>query len=76
MIEIVGIVDALSTDARDGWFSAAQLRDRLDNGRKIAIQILENFDRQGLTIRRGDLRRINPQKLDLFGPRTEKSVRA
>ena len=43
-----------------------QFRDRLDNGRKVAIQILEFFDRHGVTLRRGDLRRMNTQRLDLF----------
>ena len=43
-----------------------QFRDRLDNGRKVAIQILEFFDRHGVTLRRGDLRRVNPRRLDLF----------
>ena len=49
------------------WFTAAAFRDRMDNGRKVAIQILDFFDRQGVTLRRGDLRRINPHRLDLFG---------
>ena len=52
-----------------GEFSAAQMRDRLDNGRKVAIELLEFFDRHGVTLRRGDLRRINPQKRDAFAPR-------
>ena len=51
-----------------GVFTAAQFRDRVDNGRKVAIQILEFFDRHGVTLRKGDLRRINPHRLDLFGP--------
>ena len=46
-----------------------QFRDRLDNGRKVAIQILEFFDRHGVTLRRGDLRRINQHRLDLFASR-------
>ena len=50
----------------DGQITAAQVRDRLNNGRKVAIQILEYFDRRGLTLRRGDLRRIDPRKLDQF----------
>lgn len=62
--EIVTI--AADLDAAHGLFSAAQLRDRLDNGRKVAIQILEFLDRHGVTMRRGDLRRINPRRLDLF----------
>ena len=53
--------------AEGGWFTAAAFRDRLDNGRKVAIQILDFFDRAGVTLRRGDLRRINPHRLDLFG---------
>src|SRR5262249_41948009 len=55
-----------------GKFTAAQFRDRLENGRKVAIQILEFFDRHGLTIRRQDLRRINPARADVF---TSKSTR-
>ena len=38
------------------------------NGRKVAIQILEFFDRQGITVRRGDYRRTAPQKLERYGP--------
>ncbi len=65
--EIVAICRAIS-DAKDGAeFTAAELRDRLDNGRKVAIQILEFLDRHGVTIRRGDLRRMNKHRLDLFG---------
>ena len=67
------IAAGLSQAAPDGMFTAAQFRDRLDNGRKVAIQILDFFDRHGLTIRRGDLRRINPHRLDLFGPVASKS---
>ena len=52
--------------APNGQFTAAQFRDRLDNGRKVAIQILEFFDRHGVTLRRGDMRRINKHRLDLF----------
>jgi selenocysteine-specific elongation factor len=54
--------------AEQGEFTAAQFRDRVENGRKVAIQILDFFDRHGLTLRRGDLRRINKHRLDLFGP--------
>jgi selenocysteine-specific elongation factor len=49
-----------------GQFTAAQLRDRLENGRKVAIQVLEFFDRHGVTLRRGDFRRVNKHRLDLF----------
>ena len=39
---------------------AADLRDRLGNGRKVAIQPLEFLDRRGITLRDGDRRRIAP----------------
>jgi selenocysteine-specific elongation factor len=64
--EMVEIAVDLAAKAPDGQFAAAQFRDRLDNGRKVAIQILEFFDRHGVTLRRGDLRRINRHRLDLF----------
>ena len=35
---------------------------------KVAILILEFFDRHGVTVRKGDLRRTVPQKLEQFGP--------
>jgi len=38
--------------------TAGQCRDILGCGRKLAIMILEYFDMQGLTIRRGDLRTL------------------
>jgi selenocysteine-specific elongation factor len=64
--EMVGIVVDLSQIQPAGQFIASQFRDRVDNGRKVAIQILEFFDRHGVTLRRGDLRRINRHRLDLF----------
>ena len=64
--EIVTLIQDIGHRAADGQFTAAQLRDRLENGRKVAIQILEFFDRHGVTLRRGDLRRINPLRVDLF----------
>jgi len=63
--EMIGIAHGLGND-----FTAAQFRDRLDNGRKLAILILEFFDRHGITIRRGDLRRTVPQKLGQYGPQS------
>jgi selenocysteine-specific elongation factor len=58
----------LSEQAAEAKFTAADFRDRLENGRKVAIQILEYFDRHGFTIRRQDLRRVNPGRIDLFVP--------
>jgi selenocysteine-specific elongation factor len=61
--EMIAIAHGLGDD-----FTAAQFRDKLDNGRKLAILILEFFDRHGITARRGDLRRTVPQKLGQYGP--------
>jgi selenocysteine-specific elongation factor len=62
------IVIDLAAHGEDAVFTAAQFRDRVENGRKVAIQILEFFDRYGVTLNRDDLRRVNPHRLDLFGP--------
>ena len=64
--EMVEIAADTAAKSSDGQFTAASFRDRLDNGRKVAIQILEFFDRHGVTLRRGDLRRVNKHRLDLF----------
>ena len=64
--EMVEIAADIAAGAADGQFTAAQFRDRMNNGRKVAIQVLEFFDRHGVTLRRGDLRRINRQRLDFF----------
>jgi selenocysteine-specific elongation factor len=60
--EMVGVAHGFGRD-----FTAAEFRDKLDNGRKVAILVLEFFDRHGVTVRRGDLRRTVPQKLGQFG---------
>ena len=74
--DMAQIAIALAAETPDGQFTAAHFRDRLDNGRKVAIQILEFFDRQGFTIRRQDLRRINPARVGLFAPDATTSARA
>jgi len=73
--EMVATIAELSGRANCPHFAAGDLRDRFANGRKVAIQILEFFDRHGVTIRKGDLRTANRHRLDLFsaGPETENS---
>ncbi|HEY2624092.1 MAG TPA: SelB C-terminal domain-containing protein, partial [Dyella sp.] len=68
MHEMVLIAADIAAQAADGRFTAAQFRDRIDSGRKVAIQILEFFDRQGVTLNHGTLRRMQARYLDLFGP--------
>jgi selenocysteine-specific elongation factor len=64
--EIAEILQDIAACAPRGEITAALLRDRLNNGRKVAIQILDFFDRHGYTIRRGDLRRMNYNRLNMF----------
>ena len=70
--EMVRLFAALEAAAKNGWVTAAAFRDRLEAegggivGRKVAIQTLEFLDRHGVTIRRGDLRRLNVHRRDLF----------
>ncbi|WP_137113575.1 selenocysteine-specific translation elongation factor [Mesorhizobium sp. GR13] len=66
MREMACIMVDVAAQAEDGWFTAPAFRDRVNNGRKVAIEILDFFDRLGVTLRRGDLRRINPHRIDLF----------
>ncbi len=63
--EAAAVVASLG-QSPDGQFAATQLRDRLDTGRKAAIELLEYFDRRGVTVRRGDLRRVDTRKLALL----------
>ncbi len=70
--EMVAFAHALAEAAPGREFAASAFRDRIEHGghavgRKVAIQILEFLDRHGVTLRRGDLRRLNRHRLDLFG---------
>jgi selenocysteine-specific elongation factor len=72
--EMVQIGANLTTASESGEFTAAQFRDHINCGRKVAIQILEFFDRHGVTLRHGDLRRVNKHRIDLF--QAPKEIRA
>jgi selenocysteine-specific elongation factor len=64
MAEMAAI--AAEIGERDGLLTAASFRDRLNNGRKVAILILEFFDKAGVTIRSGDVRRVRTDRVDMF----------
>jgi selenocysteine-specific elongation factor len=49
---LVGVLEEL------GWATPAQIRDQLGRSRKWLIPLLEWADRQGLTVREGDRRRL------------------
>ncbi len=65
--EMIQVADRLAKASADGSFSAAAFRDKVDNGRKVAIQVLEFFDRHSVTIRKGDFRKMRADRLNLFG---------
>lgn len=65
-------VDKLATivaelEREHGEARAAEFRDRIDTGRKLAIQILEFFDRVGYTRRAGEGHRLRADGWQLFG---------
>ncbi len=66
--EMARVAAALAKNDPGEKLTAAAFRDRLDNGRKVAIQILEYFDRVGVTLRTGDTRGVREDRLALFGP--------
>jgi selenocysteine-specific elongation factor len=66
--EMAGIAAAIAEVGPAGTLTAAEFRDRLANGRKVAIQVLEFFDRAGVTVRVGDERRVRTDRLGMFGP--------
>jgi selenocysteine-specific elongation factor len=64
--ELAAIAERIAGQDPRGELTTARFRDAIDTGRKLAIQILDFFDRAGVTTRRGDLRTINPQNLHRF----------
>ena len=53
---------AIALSAGPQGFTAAEFRDAAAVGRNLAIEVLEHFDRRGLTRRAGDRRRVvNPR---------------
>lgn len=53
-----GIVHELARTRPDGTFSVADFRDRAGIGRNAVVEVLEYFDRIGLTRRDGQVRKV------------------
>jgi selenocysteine-specific elongation factor len=59
MLELGEMARALASEnGEPRTFTAAEFRDSAGCGRSVAIQILEYFDRHGITLRQGDMRRL------------------
>jgi selenocysteine-specific elongation factor len=67
LVEMIAIADRIASGTSDKAVTAAAFRDQIGSGRKVAIQILEFFDRAGVTVRNGDLRTLQRSKMDRFG---------
>jgi len=67
VVEMIAIADRLAAGSADATVTAGAFRDKIGSGRKVAIQILEFFDRAGVTVRHGDTRKVSREKLDRFG---------
>ncbi|MBK8065368.1 MAG: selenocysteine-specific translation elongation factor [Betaproteobacteria bacterium] len=67
LARFAAIATAVARGLPDGKFSAAQVRDQTDIGRTRAIQLLECFDRLGITQRIGDLRAVRRDFESILG---------
>lgn len=65
--ELAGIAMSLSHNSENGSFDARTYRDAAGIGRNLTIDLLEYFDRMGLTRRHGDQRRVIGHSEDIFG---------
>ena len=68
--ELGDLAAGIAAESETKTFTAAQFKDRAGCGRNVGIQVLEHFDRRGLTARRGDLRSVVKPAADVFGPAT------
>ncbi len=66
VVEMARIAADLAAKAVDGKFKAAEFRDRIGGGRKVAIHILEFFDRGGVTTLRDQVRVVNKDRYERF----------
>ena len=60
LIRLAQLAAEVASAQTDGLFTAAQFRDAIGTGRTLAIEILECLDRQRVTLRAGNLRRMVP----------------
>ena len=67
LLELADAAEGLALEAGEDGFGAAAFRDRAGIGRNLAIEILEYFDRQGLTWRSGDTRKLRKPVEQVFG---------
>ena len=69
LVQLGEIARELGARSEARTFTAAEFRDQAGSGRNVGIQILEHFDRRGLTLRQGDVRRVVKDPAVVFGDR-------
>ncbi len=67
------IAESMALSSADGLITAAAFRGESGIGRNLAIEILEYFDKAGLTRRIGDARRVLKSAADVFGGQVSSS---
>jgi selenocysteine-specific elongation factor len=68
--ELGEIAESLARRNDDGTITAADFRTESGIGRNLAIEVLEYFDKAGMTRRIGDARRILKPAAEVFGAAT------
>ena len=67
VLSLAHAAQQLSESRERGRFGAAEFRDATGIGRNLSIEVLEYFDRCGLTRRVGEMRQVIKQPEQLFG---------
>ena len=65
--ELSEIAEALALNSDGGMITAAAFRGESGIGRNLAVEVLEYFDKAGLTRRIGDARRVLKPASEVFG---------
>jgi selenocysteine-specific elongation factor len=66
VLTLASIAETLAAEADNGEFDPRSYRDRSGIGRNLSIEVLEFFDKAGLTRRTNQGRRINAPVRDIF----------
>ncbi len=65
--ELANIVEVLITTSGKQEMSVVAFRDAAEIGRNLAVQVLEYFDKRGLTARKDNARRLLKPVAEIFG---------
>ena len=67
LVRLARAIQLLADGKDDGYFSVAEVRDITGLGRNFVIELLEYFDRVGMTERLGNARRVKRSATALYG---------